>query len=296
MTRKNFELTYPRDLYLAWKRGRLHYRWFRQYRNTFDEDDLRIVRNQHSNGNHFGEWFTAIHYAEKGYGVLVEKYMYGNHSRKCAVVSEIFGERGLNLLRKWRRQYHCQPPDLLVFKGNKYFFVEVKRGRDFLRDCQNAYFKNIERVFGCAVVIVDLKILAVKALTIRQPWAELILRGRKPYELRSWKTKYRGPLVIHSAMKVDSDDARQLGLNPEMLTTGCFVGIAVLSDVRPYTGKDAKLLSSKRAGGDWYPNLFSWVLMKPRRISPIEAKGQLGLFKVPKAVEHRIGKRLSVGR
>ncbi len=296
MTRKNIELTYPPSLYLAWKRGKLHYKWFRQHRNTFDEDDLRIVRNQHSNGNHFGEWFTAIHYAEKGHGVLVEKYMYGNHSRKRAVVSEIFGDRGLNLLRKWRRLYHCQPPDLLVFKGSRYFFVEVKRGRDFVRDCQKAYFKNIERVFGCPVVIVDLKILAVKALTIRQPWAELILRGRKPYELRSWRTKYRGPLVIHAAAKVDSDDARQLGLNPETLTTGCFVGIAVLSDVRPYTGTDAKLLSSKRAGGDWYPNLFSWVLMKPRRISPVKAKGQLGLFKVPKAVEHRIGGRLSVGR
>ena len=203
--------------------------------------------------------------------------MYGNHTRKRAVVSELFGERGLNLLRKWRRQYHCQPPDLFVFKGNKYFFVEVKRDRDFLRECQKEYFKDIERVFGCAVVTVNLKNPAVKALTIRQPWAELILRGRKPYELRSWKTNYRGPLVIHSAMKVDSDDARQLGLNPEMLTTGCFVGIAVLSDVRPYTGKDAKLLSSKR-------------VTKPRRISPIVAKGQLGLFKVPIAVQRRIGR------
>src|SRR5438445_13463448 len=150
---KTTKLSYLPYFYSAWKRGK----WFQQHRNAFDADDLRIVRNQHLNGNHFGEWFTAIHYTRQGYGVLVEKYMYRIHRRKCAVVSDIFGERGLKLLRKRRERYHCQPPDLLVYKGNKYFFVEVKRGRDFLRDRQKAYFKNIESVFGCPVVIVDLQ-------------------------------------------------------------------------------------------------------------------------------------------
>ena len=28
---------------------------------------------------------------------------------------------------------------------------------------------------------------SARALTIRQPWAELIVRGRKPYEIRSWR-------------------------------------------------------------------------------------------------------------
>jgi hypothetical protein len=61
------------------------------------------------------------------------------------------------------------------------------------------------------------KVPTIKALTIRQPWAELILRGRKPFELRTWRTKYRGPLVIHAAAKVDAWDARHFGLNPENL-------------------------------------------------------------------------------
>jgi len=136
---------------------------------------------------------------------------------------------------------------------------------------------------------------SIKALTIRQPWAELILRGRKPFELRSWKTHYRGPILIHSAMKVNSYFARELGLNPEKLITGAFVGVAVLSDVRPYTRADSKLLKERRAGGGWYPNLFSWVLTKPRRLSaPIKAKGRLGLFGVSRAVERRIGRLLSV--
>lgn|SRR5262249_5584986 len=137
---------------------------------------------------------------------------------------------------------------------------------------------------------------AVKALTIRQPWAELILRGRKPYELRSWRTRYRGPLVIQSALKVDSEDARQLGLQPDKLTRSAFVGVALLTDVRPYTKEDARLLRKNRADGGWSPNLFVWVLKKTRRIShPIKAKGQLGLFRVPKAAERRINRLFSAG-
>src|SRR2546430_5144162 len=54
-------------------------------------------------------------------------------------------------------------------------------------------------------------------------------------------------LVIHAAMKIDAEDARQLGLNPEKLITSAFVGVAILSDVRPYTREDANLLKKRRS-------------------------------------------------
>jgi len=79
----------------------------------------------------------------------------------------------------------------------------------------------------------------VRALTIRQPFPELILRRRKPYEIRSWRTNYRGPLLIHSAGKVKTDCAEEAGLEADTLITSAFVGIAVLSDVRPYTRADS---------------------------------------------------------
>jgi hypothetical protein len=139
------------------------------------------------------------------------------------------------------------------------------------------------------------KKLSIKALTIRQPWAELILRGRKPFELRTWRTNYRGLLVIHAAKKVDSGEAKRLGLNPDKLTTSSFVGVAVLSDVRPYTREDARLLKKRRAGFGWFPYNFAWVLKKPRRISPAKAKGQLSLFKVPREVRRQISRLLHVG-
>ena len=42
----------------------------------------------------------------------------------------------------------------------------------------------------------------MKVLTIKQPWATLIMQGDKRFEFRSWKTKYRGELYIHTSSKV----------------------------------------------------------------------------------------------
>ena len=41
----------------------------------------------------------------------------------------------------------------------------------------------------------------MKALTIWQPWASLLVSGQKKYETRSWATSYRGPIAIHAAMR-----------------------------------------------------------------------------------------------
>ena len=117
---------------------------------------------------------------------------------------------------------------------------------------------------GCAIRAMTMKSSKVnadyreiRALTIRQPFPELILRRRKPYEIRSWRTNYRGPLVIHSAARIKTDCAKESGLKPDTLVTSAFVGVAVLSDVRPYTRADSKLLNQKRAIGGWAPGQFS---------------------------------------
>ena len=43
----------------------------------------------------------------------------------------------------------------------------------------------------------------MKAITILQPWANLITTGDKIYETRGWKTEYRGPIAIHAGKQVD---------------------------------------------------------------------------------------------
>ena len=44
----------------------------------------------------------------------------------------------------------------------------------------------------------------MKVITIKQPWATLIAEGIKKYEFRSWKTNYRGDILIHAGAGIDA--------------------------------------------------------------------------------------------
>lgn len=46
----------------------------------------------------------------------------------------------------------------------------------------------------------------MKVLTLKQPWATLVAEGIKKYEFRSWKTKYRGKILIHAGTGIDKEE------------------------------------------------------------------------------------------
>ena len=50
----------------------------------------------------------------------------------------------------------------------------------------------------------------MKVLTIKQPWATLIMQGNKRYEFRNWQTKYRGELLIHAGKGIDKEAMKRL--------------------------------------------------------------------------------------
>lgn len=116
----------------------------------------------------------------------------------------------------------------------------------------------------------------MKALSIKQPYAELILSGKKKIELRKWNTSFRGEFLIHASGKPDEESMKRFGFNN--LTNGAIVGRAKLVDVKHYTGdagfeKDKNLHLASRGWGD-----FGFVLENPERIKPIPAKGNLGFW------------------
>ncbi|OGF66606.1 hypothetical protein A2757_00930 [Candidatus Giovannonibacteria bacterium RIFCSPHIGHO2_01_FULL_48_47] len=150
---KNEFLFYFPELFEKWKAKRLQRTWRRKFRKIFDKDDLRIALTQPR--YHFGEWFVAIHYANKGYKVLVEKYLYRNHSRKFKIISRFFTPQQIGIL-KYPNPRH-QSPDLFVYRDKKFFFVEVKLGKDRLRRSQKNCFKNIEKKLRCEVKVFYLK-------------------------------------------------------------------------------------------------------------------------------------------
>ncbi len=151
-------LTYPRELFKLWRAGHVHRVWLCEYKDLFDQSDLAIIRNQYRRGHHFGEWFTAVYFWRKGYRVLIEKYAFRKHKKHFATAVGVVGKAGMGFLVRNVRTV-AQPPDLLVYdpEAKSYFFAEVKRERDRLREKQSQFFEAVEKRLGCQVVIVSLK-------------------------------------------------------------------------------------------------------------------------------------------
>lgn len=155
---REITLTYPQQLFKFWKAGHVHRVWFWEYEDLFDQSDLSVIRNQYWRGHHFGEWFTAIHFWKKGYKVLIEKYAFRKHKKHFASAVEVVGKDGMEFLARHARSI-AQPPDLLVFDPDAkfYFFAEVKRERDRMREKQARFFQELEKKLGCQVLVVNLK-------------------------------------------------------------------------------------------------------------------------------------------
>ena len=59
------------------------------------------------------------------------------------------------------------------------------------------------------------------ALSVKQPWAELIARGKKKKEFRTWSRTCFGELLIVSSKSVNADDIADEGLDVASLVFGC---------------------------------------------------------------------------
>ena len=70
----------------------------------------------------------------------------------------------------------------------------------------------------------------MKVLTIREPWASLIIEGYKNYEFRSWKTNYRGKILIHSGLNIEKDNLVKFKDYDINVQKGKIIGEATLVD------------------------------------------------------------------
>ncbi len=126
----------------------------------------------------------------------------------------------------------------------------------------------------------------MKTLSIRQPWAELILQGRKTIELRTWQTHYRGPVLIHAGGNLEQDGCEAYGIDPAALTRGALVGIVEIVDMVTFDHDSfADLRDEHLDLGDWPGDVLGWQLVNPQRLpTPIPMRGRLGLFEVSEEV------------
>lgn len=115
----------------------------------------------------------------------------------------------------------------------------------------------------------------MKALTICQPYAELIARGEKVIENRTWFTRYRGPLAIHAGLSRSWLEPGSR-FSERNLPFGAVVAIADLVDCCQVKQLRGALATHKHALGPW-----CWVLQNVRRIEePFPVPGHQGLWDV----------------
>ena len=123
----------------------------------------------------------------------------------------------------------------------------------------------------------------MKCLSVSQPFADLIIHGKKTIELRRWNTSFRGEFLIHSPKKIKAEDCKRLGIISKNLVKGAIVGKAEIYDVKKYDSKSEIIKDSKKhlCSKSFQNNKYGFLIKnaKPFRI-PIPTKGQLGFFEV----------------
>ena len=136
----------------------------------------------------------------------------------------------------------------------------------------------------------------MRGLTLWQPWASLVAHGAKEFETRSWRTKYRGPVLIHAARAkvspyLDRDprfveEAIQvLGVADwDTLPKGAVVAVADLTNCVeiPPCFQGTPAASREVLFGNWAPGRFAWHLRRVERLErPVAVNGARGLWRPP---------------
>ena len=125
----------------------------------------------------------------------------------------------------------------------------------------------------------------MKALSLKQPWAWAVFHG-KDVENRTWKTNYRGTLLIHASQIFDWDgwlwmrnNRHKIGIlaPPKALfTKGAILGMVNIVDC------------VKHHASPWFFGPYGFMLKDPSLLGcPIPYKGQLGIFEIPDEILFR---------
>ncbi len=115
----------------------------------------------------------------------------------------------------------------------------------------------------------------LKIISIKQPWASLIVSQMKDVENRTWATNYRGRVLIHASLRGDDiphdEVERRYGVRPPLiLPSGGIVGIAEIIDC------------VRTSDSRWHlAHHWGFVLINSRPLPFVEWKGALSLRDAP---------------
>lgn len=124
----------------------------------------------------------------------------------------------------------------------------------------------------------------MKVITIKQPFASLIAEGIKEYEFRTWKTNYRGEILIHAGKGVDKKAMEKFSCYSLEYPKGCIIAKANLSDCIKIEDKEKQMLKEKNPlvynsiikNSTW--DGYGFKLENIEKIKPITINGKLSLW------------------
>ena len=124
----------------------------------------------------------------------------------------------------------------------------------------------------------------MKALSVQQPWAWALSHGYKDVENRTWRTRHRGPFLIHAGKSFDMDGYRWIQKHmpsvplpePSAFARGAIVGYAKLVDCHEPGSRRSGLCTSP-----WYFDQFGFEVRNARPVEPVPLAGKLNFFAVP---------------
>ena len=133
----------------------------------------------------------------------------------------------------------------------------------------------------CTTIPVSLGETQMKALSLKQPWAELILQGKKTIETRIWNTNFRGEFLIHASGNLDEEAMKAYSFKE--LPRRAIIGKATLTEVKEYPTKEEWLADNdKHLAGDLWDGRkrYGFILINVQRLIPKQMPGKLGFFEV----------------
>lgn len=124
----------------------------------------------------------------------------------------------------------------------------------------------------------------MKALSIKQPWAWLIIHGGKDIENRSWHTKLRGRFLVHAAKgmtKAEYIAALEVVCGAASFET--LKNLPMMEDLERggIVGSVELVDSVDTSDSPWYMGQKGFVLRDPKPMAFIPHRGRLQFFEVP---------------
>lgn len=120
----------------------------------------------------------------------------------------------------------------------------------------------------------------MKALSIRQPWAWLIINGGKDIENRDWWTGVRGRIVVHASKGMTRDEYEDAFDTAEMVNRTLILPPFNALERGGFVGTVEIAGCVKDSESPWFFGKYGFLLRDPQPLPFTPYRGQLGFFEV----------------